>query len=64
MALDLSKIPADVLADIRKRGYSDEEIAHFTPADAFNHFCMWHGLINWGDKLIRTLDALRASETK
>lgn len=62
MALDLTKIPADVLADIRKRGYSDEEIARFSLSEAFGEFCAWHGLVNWGDTLLRVADALKAAE--
>lgn len=59
--MDISKIPAKVLADIRKRGHSDEDIAAMSPEEAFREYCEWNGLINWGDALFRAVEALKTA---
>ena len=60
--LDLSKIPADVLRDIRLRDTAtDEDIQGMTAEEAFTEYCMWNGIIGYAPSLIRALDGLRAA---
>jgi hypothetical protein len=57
MALDLSKIPAHALQDVRKRGYSDDDIRAMTAREFFSEYCNWNGLMRWGDTLFSVVEA-------
>jgi hypothetical protein len=57
MALDLSKIPAHILVDVRERGHSDADIAAMTPRELFSEYCEWNGLLRWGDTLFSAVEA-------
>jgi hypothetical protein len=59
--MNIAKIDPAVVEALRKCGHEETEIEKMTPEFAFNEYCEWHGLIRWGDTLIRTLDSLRAS---
>lgn len=59
--MDITKIPANVLNDLRKRGHDDKDIAAMTPESAFGEFCAWNGLRDYGPSLINALDGLRAA---
>lgn len=52
--MDISKVPANVLAALRKRGHEDDQIASMSPKTAFREYCEWHGLRDWGDELWHT----------
>lgn len=56
--LDITKIPVSVLDALHNRGHSDAEISALSSSEAFDEFCMWHGLINWGPTLRRTVHVL------
>ena len=58
--LDVDKIPADILADLRERGVGNP--ADMTPDQAFDQWCEWNGLIAWGPRLRSVMEALRAAE--
>jgi hypothetical protein len=51
MALDLQALPDELINDLKERGHSEEAIAQMTPEKAFEEYCNWNGLINWGDSL-------------
>ena len=57
--VDVTKLPASVLAALRNRERSDTAIAGMTMREIFNEYCTWHGLIGWGDDLWQTAAALR-----
>ena len=56
---NVAKIPAAVLSALRNRDHSDDAIALMSPREAFTEYCMWNGLINWGDDLWDNMTALR-----
>lgn len=60
--MKIEKINHKVLSALRNRGNTDEEISAMTPDEAFDEFCMWHGLIGWGDTLRNALNNLRAAD--
>jgi hypothetical protein len=49
------------LADLRKQGHLDTDIAAMTAEDAFGEYCTWNGLIDYGPILINALDGLRSA---
>lgn len=62
--LNIEKIPREIVDDLKKRGHTEEAIAEMTPAEAFDEYCMWHGLMGWGKSLwdaVFALDAATAS---
>ena len=62
--VDVKKIPANVLAALRNREYSDDAIAGMSVREIFDEYCTWHGLIGWGDDLWSAAGALRALDPK
>jgi hypothetical protein len=42
--MKLSDIPEHVLANVRKRGWSDEDIAQMPAKKIFSEHCDWQGL--------------------
>lgn len=60
--LDINQIPSNVIHDLLSRGHDHETIAQMTPAEAFDEYCSWHGLIGWGDTLRETIKALEEAE--
>jgi hypothetical protein len=63
--MDISKIPADILDDLRERGHTDTSLTLMSADEAFDEFCEWHGLINWGPRLRYVMGALAvASKAK
>ena len=60
--MNIDKIPDYILKDLREN-CSDDEIKGCSAEYLFNEYCMWHGLLGWGDSLILTLDTLRAAES-
>jgi hypothetical protein len=60
--LDIHAIPNHILADLRSRDNSDEDIKNMTAERAFKEYCQWHGLSTWGSTLIDALDALRQAD--
>lgn len=62
--IDLSKLPTDALSDVAKRGHTYAEIERMTPEMFFDEYCRWHGLIGWGDTLLRIADAIRSATRK
>lgn len=57
--MNIEKLNAAVLNDLRNRGHSDAAIAAMSPDEAFHEFCMWNGLINWAETLTSAIDNLR-----
>lgn len=49
--VSLAKIPKEVLEALHNRGHSDDAIEKMHVAEMFDEYCMWHGLINWGNRL-------------
>lgn len=62
MALDINKIPAGVLENLRERGHSDAAIARMSAEQALSEFCEWEGLIGYGRSLYRHAIALSKAE--
>lgn len=60
--MDITKIMNATKDDLHQRGWTNEEIEKMSPEKAFQEFCEWHGLINWGETLISVLDNLRESK--
>lgn len=60
--MNIERINHKVLSALRNRGNTDEEISAMTPDQAFDEFCMWYGLIGWGDTLRNALNNLRAAD--
>lgn len=60
--LDINQIPSNIVHDLISRGHDHESIAQMTPAEAFDEYCSWHGLIGWGDTLREAIKALDESE--
>ncbi len=68
--LDLTAIPDPILGVLRQRIASDQfdtsrdaDIARLTPQEAFFEYCMWYGLVNWGDRLWDTVHTLKQADT-
>jgi hypothetical protein len=53
--LDLNVLPDEFIDDLKNRGNSEDEISKMSPETAFNEYCKWHGLTDWGDSLWRAV---------
>lgn len=62
MALDINRIPADVLESLQERGHSIARIESMTAAEAFDEHLSWEGIIGFGRRFYR--DALALSEAE
>lgn len=63
MALNLDRIPTDVLDDLLERVDDDrDKIAQMSVREAFNEWLVWNGIIGYTRKIISALDNLRAAE--
>jgi len=60
--MKIASIPAHILADVRRRGYSDEEIALMEPKHVFAEYCRWNNLTDWGGTLWDAALALNAAD--
>lgn len=49
--LDIKRLNPAVLSALRERGHTDKDITFMSPREAFEEYCTWHGLVNWGDTL-------------
>lgn len=58
--MEKSNLYPFVLAALRNREHSDEDIANMSANEIFREYCEWHGLINWANTLISVLDNARA----
>lgn len=56
--MQLSRIPTNVLADLRESELSDDEILLLTPEEVFAAYCTWHGLLGWSSDLWTVVRAL------
>lgn len=45
------KLSQDLLEALTERGYTEETIKTLSPEEAFEEYCNWNGLINWGTRL-------------
>jgi|AntDeeMinimDraft_5_1070356.scaffolds.fasta_scaffold10255_1 hypothetical protein len=59
--LNIKKIPNEILNNLSRRGHSDQDIAQMSWGQAFDEYCNWHGLIQWGPPLRNTYEILSAS---
>lgn len=57
-------VPESVLQDLREAGYPDEKIERMSPREAFDAYCTWNGLINWGDTLWSVASAFKAIQAR
>lgn len=57
---NIKTLPDNVLEALRNRGLDDEDIAELTPQQAFDEFCRWHGLSDWGNELWSVMDKLKS----
>jgi len=62
--LNLDKIPADIIVDLKKRGYTDADIQQMSPQKAFSEYCRWNGLSDWGNTLWNAVQDLQAAAAK
>lgn len=60
--LDINQIPSNIVQDLISRGHDHESITQMTPAEAFDEYCSWHGLIGWGYTLREAIKALDDAE--
>lgn len=49
--MDVNKWNPAVLSALRARGHEDKDIAIMSTREAFEEYCTWHGLVNWGSTL-------------
>jgi hypothetical protein len=49
--MSIDNMPSNVVHALREAGYSGEEINDMSGREAFDAFCTWHGMINWGGTL-------------
>lgn len=47
--MQVAEIDGDVYEALVERGWDDQDI--ITKEKAFDEYCNWHGLINWGPTL-------------
>lgn len=60
--MKLASIPAHILADVRNRGFGDDEIAAMDPKRVFAEYCRWNNLTDWGYSLWDAALALHAAD--
>lgn len=60
--LHIDQIPSNIIHDLISCGHDHESIAQMTPAEAFDAYCTWHGLIGWSHALRETIKALDNAE--
>jgi hypothetical protein len=61
MKINLLDLQTDVLEALRSRGHTDSAIEQMTWDQAFDEFCMWEGLVNWGPTLRAVMANLKNS---
>lgn len=59
--LNIDKIPAPIIADLKKRGHDDTDIQKMSPQQAFAEYCRWNGLSDWGNTLWHAVQDLQAA---
>ena len=69
--VSLEKLDKDVLRQLRESvmddpidSSKDHELSSDSAEELFTRWCNYEGLINYGSKLIRVIDQLRAAEVK
>jgi hypothetical protein len=62
--LDVKKIPAEIVKDLRARGHDDIDIGNMSPEEAFSEFCNYNGLLHWGSSLFSAAFELKRAEDK
>lgn len=62
--LNIKKLPSEVVDALRNRHHTDGEIEKLTPEEAFDEYCMWHGLIDWGPTLRRLIEGTVKAQMK
>lgn len=60
--LKIESLDPEVLETLREMSRSDDDIESMSPEQAFSEYCNWHGLINWGNRLLRVADNIRAAQ--
>lgn len=63
MALNTEKMNPALLQDLQARGMTNVEISLLTAEQAFDEYCDWHGLVNWGPALRSAMIELKKVET-
>lgn len=58
--IDLKQLAPVVVKNLRESGKTDEQIKSMTVAQAFDAYCDWHGLLNWGPELRAVMEQLEA----
>lgn len=48
----MSEWPERLIDVLKQRGWTADEIADMPPDKAFEEYCNWYGLTNWGRDLI------------
>ncbi len=62
--LDFEKLNFAVKDALVNRGHSEKQIRSMSPREAFEEYCEWNGLINWGDTLWENAKSLMAQEPR
>ena len=62
MTENKNRWPDGVVAALRSRGHSDEEIDAMDPRTAFAEFCQWNGLLGWGEPLWKIAHELEVNK--
>jgi hypothetical protein len=60
--MDPKKLSRPMLTTLRERGHTDQAISLMSAREAFDEYCNWHGIINWGDTLWAEATALMKLE--
>lgn len=62
--VNVSKIPAHMLRDLRARGLKDEEIEQSSVHTLMDEYLKWHGIIGFTTSILGAADALKAAQVK
>jgi hypothetical protein len=60
--MKIDKLPPYILEALRNRRLSDRAIELMDADEAFDQYCMWHGLIGWGQQLRLVMQRLKEAE--
>ena len=61
MGIDAHCLGGLVKLDLKEAGYSDHQIERMSVAEAFDAYCDWNGLVNWGSTLRDALFEIASS---
>lgn len=60
--INLNEVAPTILKDLRARGHTDEQIQKMNWNEAFDEYCEWNGLVNWGSQLREVMKQLKNAQ--